>query len=211
MPTPHATCDLPESEWNAVLHRLTPHEKNIFFKDLKLRWRNAMRPAGFTTSPTIQFPRDLHELPQDPTALHEMRPDLYNALFMPSGMLGHCPWDPVRLQQMAESVPIRSTHIAIKVHPLTTVLDAMYATVAAGVAMHGTAADAMHGPVPCSRRCNSWPGPCSRRCNAWCSRRCNAWSGPCSRRCNTRRHGAERARRRASYRNVQQGPARTSG
>ena len=92
MPTPHATLDLPESEWNAVLHRLTPHEKTKFFKDLKLRWRKAMRPAGFTTSPTLQFPRDLHELPQDPAALHEMRPDLYNALFMPSGMLGHCPW-----------------------------------------------------------------------------------------------------------------------
>ena len=142
MPTPHATFDLPESEWNAVLHMLTPHEKFKFGKDLKLSWRHAI-----TAATSLQFPRDLRELPQDPTVLHSMRPDLSNALFMPSGMLVHCPWGPVRLKQMAESVPMRSTHRTLKVHSRTAVLDAMHATVPAAVAMHGAAADAMHCPV----------------------------------------------------------------
>ena len=130
MPTPHATSDLPESEWNAVLHSLTPQAKYKFLSDLKLSYRKAMKPAT-----SLQSPRDLLELPQDPAVLHSMRPDLYNALFMPSGMLGHCPWDPVRLKQMAESVPMRSTHVGLKMHPRTAIAVP-------------AAADAMHGPVP---------------------------------------------------------------
>ena len=98
---PNDTSSLSESEWIAVLHKQTPLEKFQCFQRLKCLWKIEIRQALPVPPPYLR------ELPQDPEVLRQMRPDLYNALFMQSGMFGHCPWDHNRLEQRAKSVPMR--------------------------------------------------------------------------------------------------------
>ena len=100
-------------EWHEYLRERNPEENYEFLQTFKKGFKTAASKAPIC--------HVIQDLPMDPEVIKMTRPDVYEALFVPSGRLPRCPWDVVRLEQMADSVPMRKSHVMVK-HSKSTAL-----------------------------------------------------------------------------------------